>query len=364
MKKKRGLRDVAQAARVSLATVSRVANSTSTVDRELQKRVRKAAQELGIDLVRKNKTKILVFVLSNRDLLHPFHSRVLAGAQKHSAALGWDMVFLRFDYSASIPWNELHLPLIMLRRDIVRGAILSGTNSQNLLVSLTRRGLPFAVLGNNVRGEWDPESYDVVWTDDIGGAYEITRYLQSMGHRDIWHIGNYQLPWMSRCCEGYRRAMAEAGLPPRVNVQYSEEPEEIGYLATKSILAQSKPVSAIFAGSDAAALGVYKAVEDCGLRIPRDLSVVGIGDATVAGLHPGLTTGQEFPEQVGGNIAELVLKRIDQPDLMPQHVTIPTKIVKRESCRPIQSELQMERQPEGGAMHGASDTRPDARLAK
>jgi DNA-binding LacI/PurR family transcriptional regulator len=364
MKTKRGLRDVAQAAHVSLATVSRVANDASTVDPKLQKRVKEAAKALGVDLVRRNKPKILVFVLSNRDLLHPFHSRALAGAQKHCAALGWDMLFLRFDYSPSVPWNELHLPLIMLRRDIVQGAILSGTNSQNLLLSLTRRNLPFAVLGSNVIGEWGPENYDVVWSDDIGGAYEITRYLQSIGHRDIWHIGNYQLPWFSRCCEGYRRAMAEAGLPSRVSMQHSQEPEEIGYLATKSILARSEPVSAIFAGTDATAWGVYKAAEDCGVRIPKDISVVGLGDAVVAGLNPALTTGQEFPEQIGSNMAEVVLRRIAQPDLAPQHVTIYTKLVKRESCRPIQSEPRTEKQQEAGVIQSAPDTQLDTKSAK
>src|SRR5882757_1591950 len=207
---RRTMGDVAVAANVSLPVVSRVANGSGPVSLEVQERVRKAAQRLGVDLNRSNKPKIVAFVLSNRDMLHPFHSRVLVGAQKHCAANNWDMLFLSFDYLPGLPWDKLHLPLILQRRDIVRAAILAGTNSENLLVSLTRRGLPVAVYGNSVRGKWQSENYDVLWTDNIAGAYEITRYLQSMGHRNIWFIGNCQLPWFARCYSGYRRAMEEA----------------------------------------------------------------------------------------------------------------------------------------------------------
>jgi LacI family transcriptional regulator len=256
------------------------------------------------------------------------------------------MLFLTFVYLATPAWKELHLPLILRRRDIVRGAILSGTNSQNLLVSLARRGLPFVVLGNNVIGEWQPDNYDVVWSDDIGGAYEVTRYLQSLGHRDIWHIGNYHLPWFARCYQGYSRAMAEAGLPCHVGGQHSVLAEEIGYLATKSILARHEPASAIVAGSDVVALGVYKALADCGVRVPDDISVVGQGDAGAEGLHPLLTTVQEFPEQVGSYMAEMLLNRVGQLDLPCQHLTIPTKLVRRESCRSVPSIPRVVRQEE------------------
>jgi len=358
------MQDVAEAAQVSRATVSRVANGAETVGLELQRRVREAAQKLGVDLARSNRPKILAFVLSNRNMLHPFHSQVLVGAQNHCAARGWDMLFLSFDYSPNPPWNDLHLPLILRRRDIVRAAILSGTNSQNLLLSLTRRGLPFVVLGNNVIGEWQPKNYDVVWSDDIGGAYETTRYLQSIGHRDIWHVGNYELPWFARCYEGYSRAMAEAGLPCHPCGQHSAQAEEIGYLATKSILARREPVSAIVAGSDVTALGVYKALNDRGIRIPEDISVVGQGDAGAAGLHPLLTTSQEFPELVGSHMAEIVLNRIAHPDQPCQHVAIPTKLVRRESCRPIPSAPQMERQEQARVMDSRPDTQLDTRFAK
>jgi len=351
---KKTMRDVAEAAGVSLAMVSRVANGTGAVSVEVQERVRKEAQRLGIDLIRSNKPKIVAFVLSNRDMLHPFHSRVLVGAQKHCAAQNWDMLFLSFDFSPSLPWDKLNLPLILQRRDVVRAAILAGTNSENLLVSLTRRGLPFAVYGNSVRGQWQPENHDVVWTDNLAGAHDITRYLQSIGHRDIWYVGNCRLPWFARCYSGYSRAMEEAGLPSRLSEQHSENPEEIGYLATKSLLARYEPVTAIYAGGGATVRGVYRALKDCRIRIPDDISVVGQDDTESSGLQPALTTVREFPEQVGSYMAEMVLNRIAQSDLMPQRISIPTELVKRESCRPLSLDAESERQEQAAR---------DARLA-
>ena len=89
-----GLREIAQLAGVSLATVSRVLNGNMRVDESLQKMVLDAAAKLDIDVSSRNKTKALAFLLSNRAMVHAFHSRVLIGAEAHCTALGWDMVFL------------------------------------------------------------------------------------------------------------------------------------------------------------------------------------------------------------------------------------------------------------------------------
>jgi LacI family transcriptional regulator len=121
-----GLREIASAANVSLATVSRVLNGNSRVDPAIQKVVLDAAAKLEVDPSQRNKTKALAFVLGNRAMLHPFHSRILIGAEAYCAAHGWDMVFLSFNYSPNVPWKELHLPKVVQRRDIVRGVILAG----------------------------------------------------------------------------------------------------------------------------------------------------------------------------------------------------------------------------------------------
>jgi DNA-binding LacI/PurR family transcriptional regulator len=338
------MRQVAACAGVSAATVSRIISGSAYVSPEVQERVRKAALKLGIDLHPKRKSSIIAFVLSNRSILHPYHSRVLAGAEAYCTEQGYDMVFLTFHYRTNLPVKKIHPPQILERGSLCRGAILAGTNSNNFLTLLSERGLHFSVLGNNVVGGWQPDPYDVVWSDDVHGAIHMTRYLQSLGHRDIWFVGDCDLPWFARCAEGYRVAMVDAGLQARFNGIHSENPREIGYLTAKSILAQGEVVTAFFAGTDEVAMGIYDALGEVGLRVPGDVSVVGVSDIEAGMLHPALTSVREFPEQVGRYLAEMVINRLNSIEpLASQEFTVPTQIIKRESCAPAVVAAEMAR---------------------
>jgi DNA-binding LacI/PurR family transcriptional regulator len=334
-KTKLGLREIASAAKVSIATVSRVLNGNSRVDPAIRKSVLAAAAELDIDLSQRNKTKALAFLLSNRPMQHAFHSAILLGAEAYCASHNWEMIFQASNYPSQVLGKEFQLPKVVQRHDIIRGVILAGTNSSDLLDLLTYKDVPFVVLGNNVMGEVENPQYDVVFSDDIQGGRDITRYLLGLGHRHIWFVGNIRLPWFARCFEGYRRAMEEAGLPPRCSTIDSEDETDIGYLGTKSLLAKGEPVTAIFAGNDPTAHGVYKGLRDSGLDIPGDISVVGCDDTVGSWLYPALTTIREFPEQLGKQMVELLVNRITNPSQERQQVTLPTELIKRDSCRPI-----------------------------
>jgi DNA-binding LacI/PurR family transcriptional regulator len=243
------------------------------------------------------------------------------------------MVFLSFSYSRHVPWKELHLPKAVQHRDVVRAVILAGTTSSNLLELLNNKGITHVVLGNNVIGEHRDLKIDTVLSDDIQGSHDMTRYLVNLGHRQIWFVGNTRLPWFARCYEGYSRAMVEAGLTPRQSSIDSADDNESGYLGAKSLFSRKEPVTAIFAGNDQTAHGVYKGIRDSGLRIPDDISVVGCDDTVGALLYPQLTTIREFPEQIGKRMVEMILNRIGDPTLEPQCATIPTEPIMRESCR-------------------------------
>jgi DNA-binding LacI/PurR family transcriptional regulator len=268
-------------------------------------------------------------------MLHPFHSRILVSAEALCAARDYSLLFLSLRYATDVPWRELHLPQVLQRHDLISGFILTGANSQNLFDLLDHRGIPFTVLGNNVLGEWRHQDRDAVWFDDALGAYELTRYVQSLGHRDIWYVGNAQLPWFARRGEGYRRAMEETGLAPRFSEVNAVDDQDIGYISTKLVLARKERVSAVLTGGDRAAEGVYRPLRDFGLRIPQDVSVAGFNDIEGALLHPPLTTVRVFTDQVGQQLVELLLNRIEHPHLPPQHITLPTQLVRRESCQPI-----------------------------
>lgn len=328
-----GLQEIALAAGVSMATVSRVLNGNNRVDPAIQKTVLEAAQKLQVDLSKRNKTKTLAFLLGNRAPLDAFHSRVLIGAEAFCSAHGWDILFLSFNYSTHAPWKELHLPKVLQRRDIVRAVVLAGANSENLLELLDHHGVPSVVFGNTLFGSAESFKSDVIFSDDIQGAQEMTQYLVGLGHRNIWFVGNHRLPWFARCFEGYREAMEAAGLEPHESNVDSEDDEQIGFLGTKSLLTRDNAVSAIFTGSDTSAHGIYRALRNAGLRIPDDVSVAGFDDTSGAMLYPTLTTIREFPEQLGKKMTELILDRIANPLREPKTITIPTEFIRRDSCR-------------------------------
>src|SRR5436190_7863100 len=243
--------DVAKLAGVSIATVSRVATGSDRVSPELRSRVFKAASELNLELNGKGKAKIIAFILANRDLFNPFHAGIMVGAEAYCAAHDCGLLFLPIRYGSNVPWQNLHLPSILERPGPVGAVILAGKNSQNLLDLLSHRGISFVVMGNNIVGDWDREESSALYFDDVEGAYDATRYLQSLAHRDIWYIGNCQLTWFKRRYEGYCRAMKDAGLVPHLSEFDSGEGEDLGYLATKSILKSVDPMTALFAGDDA-----------------------------------------------------------------------------------------------------------------
>jgi DNA-binding LacI/PurR family transcriptional regulator len=301
-------------------------------------RVRKAATELGIDLEQKRNEKcsIIAFMLANRDVLHNFQARILFGAETYCASQSRELLFTSFRYTPNIPAKELHLPQILSERSVVRAVILGGTNSPNMLSALTEREIPFAVLGNNVIGQWNASEYDAVYSDDVQGAYDLTSQLIADGHRDIWFIGDIELPWYARCAQGYTERMIKAGLQPRLSEIHSDD-RQLGYLAMRSIFSRQEPVSAVFAGSDQIARGVYDAIRHAGLRIPDDISVAGFNDSEASLLDPPLTSVREFPQELGKHLVEFVLRRIQEPDRKPQQLVIPTQPVLRESTRPVQN---------------------------
>jgi DNA-binding LacI/PurR family transcriptional regulator len=329
-RKKITLQDVARAAKVSTATVSRVANGNSQVEAEIQTRVLAAARRLGIDLTSSRKNCSIAFVLGNRDTLNEFQSQVLMGAESYCAQRGWDLQFISFVSDLGIPTRKLQLPQALTRKDHVGGVILSGTHSASVLAALRDLRIPFSVLGNNIVGDWRQEEYDCVTSDDVRGASEVTQHLIAQGHRSIYFLGDQRFPWYARCAAGYLRTMHDAGLEPTFSEIHSGD-RELGYLAAKSLLVNRKRPTAIFAGNDQAAAGVYGALQESGVRIPDDISVAGFNDTVGSVLHPALTTAREFPKEQGRHLAEFVLRRIQDPDQPPQQVVIPTELIRRDS---------------------------------
>jgi DNA-binding LacI/PurR family transcriptional regulator len=124
--------------------------------------------------------------------------------------------------------------------------------------------------------------------------------------------------------------MATAGLTPRT-IDIRSDGSQLGYLATKTIFAKYRDLTAILAGSDQVAAGVYDALREMNIDIPGRISVVGFNDTQGSVLYPPLTSVREFPEELGRHMAEFALQRLQNPDLATQELTIPTQLILRSS---------------------------------
>jgi ABC-type sugar transport system substrate-binding protein len=125
--------------------------------------------------------------------------------------------------------------------------------------------------------------------------------------------------------------IAYPDLAPQLSEVDVDDYFEVGYMAAKSALSRGERFTAIVAASDLVAQGVYWALADCHLKVPKDVSVTGFDDIDAAFLHPPLTTVSAFPEQIGKRLGEMLLNRVAHSDLPPQRRMIPTRVVMRGS---------------------------------
>jgi LacI family transcriptional regulator len=324
--------DVAREAGVSAATISRLVRGGTRVNAETRDRILMAAQRLNFNLEARKSSRIIAFLLSNRGVLHPFHSSILMGAEAYCAEHDYGLLFLPLQYSLTLAKERLPLPEILLRKTVVAGAIVAGTNSEAMLELLTEHEIPWVVLGNNVAGDWAHDRPRSIFFDDIRGAYELTTYLISLGHIHIGFAGNLSLPWYLRRFQGYRKAIEEAGLKVMSSDLRTLDGEEMGYLGARLMLQQDPRPTAIFAADDPAGRGVYRAARDHNLKVPEDLTVAGFNDTPdAAALHPPLTTVRVFTEELGRQAGELLFQQIGQPDVTSSSVVLPTQLIRRES---------------------------------
>jgi len=336
------LKQVSHRAKVAAGTVSRVINQHPNVDPELRKRVEQAILELNYrpnaraqSFVR-NSSPIVSFILSNRSFLHPLHSRILQGVESYCEEAGHFVLFTRFRYEPDTPPAELRLPGVLRSHGIADSVILAGTNYQNFVEALDEMSAKYVLLANNFVGTAPRAAVDQVRFNDDAGAFDATRHLIELGHKDIWYIGDTSLPWYNARHLAYLRAMANAGLEPRSQtVALSDDYFQNGLSSVRMILDGKRPVTAIFAGTDELAFGVWEGLRQRNLDVPRDVSLIGFDNHSGAMKLPQLTSVSVDAEEVGRQLARLAIAKL-KPDCAPMpEVVIPTSLVKRETCLPL-----------------------------
>lgn len=330
------IKDVAREVGMSTATVSRALRGLPRVSEETRTRVLEAARRL--DYVASPHASSLASGRTRAvGVVVPFVTRwyfaaVVHGAEELLREAGYDLLLynLAGDPEARRRVFSGHL----LRKRVDAVLVLSLTPKDQEVASLAALGLPVAIVGGAVEG------WSGVRVDDVETAGIAVRHLVELGHRRIAYVGGgleQQLDFVAPRdrLRGYEQAMRDAGLPvdPAWEVS-SDFTGSGGVHAVQQLLDLEPRPTAVFAASDEMAIGVIHGLNEAGLRVPEDVSVVGIDDHEMAEYF-GLTTVAQPVHEQGRLAARLLLDEIAAGGaLAPSLVTVPTRLVVRRTTAP------------------------------
>ena len=325
--------DVARHAGVSPVTVSRVINGGRNVKPATRERVFQAIHELNYvpsgvaRSLRSKRTHALALLVP--DITNPFWTTVSRGVEDAAQNGEYSVLLCNTDEE---PQKLLrYLDVIISQR--VDGAIVTPYDSDaHYLSRLRERNIPTVIMDRRIDG-WE---VDTVSGDSISGARALVRHLINLGHQRIAAISG---PMTTSTAEdrviGYVMALTEAGLPidPRL-IKRGEFRASSGEELAFRVFDEGINPTAIFATNNTIAMGVIKAVEQRGLRIPLDIALVCFDDfPNLSRVFPFLTVAVQPAYDMGVRAAELLLSRLSNSDNMPpRHVVFPTRLVIRYSC--------------------------------
>ncbi|PFG34565.1 LacI family DNA-binding transcriptional regulator [Sanguibacter antarcticus] len=326
-----GIEDVARAAGVSTATVSRALRGLPNVSAATRERVRSAALALGY-VASPSAASLASGRMRTIGLLTPwvnrwFFANVIEGAERTLRAVGFDALLYTFDISREQPRREVD-PGVLRRR--VDGTLVVGMPLRDAEVqALEDLGQPLAFVGTG------RDDHLTVRLDDHAAGTRATEHLVALGHRAIGHVSgtpddhhSWSPPNARRA--GWADALGAAGSPPLPGWEINGNFDVPGGRASTHTLLDAHPeLTAVFAASDEMAMGVILAARDRGLRVPEDLSVIGI-DGHDLGELVDLTTVSQDASGQGAQAAALLLELIAGGGSALQ-VIHPTRLVVRGS---------------------------------
>jgi LacI family transcriptional regulator len=326
--------EVAREAGVSTATVSRVINDRRHVRDSTRRRVEEAMERLGYVAssaargLAGGRTRVIGVLV--HEVGSSYFTQIVRGI---------DTAVTNIDYDLMLYTTHAHMEAEARHAAELASGPADGlifvlaVDPSKYMDTLRRQGTPFVMLDH---------SHEIPGTTFVvaanrSGTRQAIDHLIGLGHRRIGFITGK--PGVSSARErlaGYRDSLAAAGIEydPHL-VRTGDFLEARGEAATAELLALDQPPTAIFTSADTAAFGAIKAARAAGLRIPRDLSIVGFDDIPEASLvTPPLTTVRQPLLEMGATAVRLLRRLMDEPDATPRRTELATELVVRESTGP------------------------------
>ena len=331
------IKEVAERAGVSVMTVSRVVNSSKYVSPKTREKVERAMKELEYvpnalahGLITK-KTHTLGLIVS--DITNPFFTTIARGVEDTAIKNGFNIILCNTDEDTQK--EKMYIELLLRKR--VDGIILSSAdcNKKNSIEQVISRNVPIVLIDRYIKGI----GVDCVYSDSKNGAYKLTRYLISLGHKRIGIIvGPPRISTAVDRVEGYKRALQEEGITIDDSlIKWGEKyNREDGYKSAIELLNMNNPPTAIFGGNRLITVGMLKAIRELNLKIPDDISVVSFDEVEdISNTNPFLTVVSQNSYAIGVLATEWLLKRIMGESKFledPQDIVLQPKLIIRDSC--------------------------------
>lgn len=329
------IRDVAKLAKVSIGTVSRVINGNQSVKPRLKLRIDQAMQELGYvpnaiaQSMRRQRTHLIGFIIP--DISNSLFASMAKHAEELLQTSGYSLMLSNTNGLLS---KELQLLQIYQQRQI-DGLIIAISSENNTKLKTAMSELPFPIV---VLDRISPVSVDMVMTDHASGIKLATEYLIDLGHRNIGLItaGEEISPGRERL-NGFHNAFKSKGLKSNPNlIRCGSLTAAYGFQEASSLLRMPDRPTALIAGGNQLLEGVLKVINQIGINIPNDLSLISCDDTALTELtNPAITVVNRDLKDIGTTAARFLLKRLEDPDNQssdPQTVIFPTNLILRHSC--------------------------------
>ncbi|MGN0026082.1 MAG: LacI family DNA-binding transcriptional regulator [Clostridium sp.] len=334
------IKDIANVAGVSIATVSRILNfdKTLNVSEETRKKVFSTAEEMNYVTIKERKNKLKNYTIGIicsfneiKELSDPYFLSIRMAIEKKCLEdnIGFKSLYLS-NFVKDNTYNYKDLD----------GIIAIGIFESDEINKLRELSSNIIFIDSSPE-EWE---FDSLVVDLKYGTKKALDYLYNLGHKDIGYIGAKVIAHNS--IDGnelinYREATYKEFMIDINN--YREEwifkgnftPED-GYMLMKEALKLKKLPSAFFIASDPMAIGAYKAIQEEGYSIPNDISIVGFDDiATAQYLSPSLTTVKIFTDYMGEIALETLMERIREERHISKKIVLPVKLIIRDSCKDV-----------------------------